>query len=254
VQYVVDQIHYLDQAAASDPGRAYKQDLLAAMRLSPGLRVLDAGCGPGTDLAAMADAVGTGGTVLGLDRDPAMATEAHRRLADRNNVHIGVADAHALPLPSGSIDRARTDRVLQHVTSPAAAVAELGRTLRPGGLLALAEPDWDTLVIDAEDVATSRSYTAYVVRDVVRNATIGRSLARLAHEAGLCVTSLQPVPVVFREVDLAEKILGLSRVAQRAVAAGALPPDATTAWLKSLSRGPFFATFTFFVVVAVADR
>ena len=176
---MVDQIQYLDQAAASDPGRAYKQDLLAAMRLGPGLRVLDAGCGPGTDLAAMADAVGPDGTVLGLDRDLAMVAEARRRLVDRSNVHIGVADTHALPLPAGSIDRARTDRVLQHVTSPSIAVGELARILRPGGLLALAEPDWDTLVIDAEDVATSRTYTTYVVEQVVRNATIGRSLARL---------------------------------------------------------------------------
>ena len=68
-------------------------------------------------------------------------------MAGRPNVELGAGDVHALPLADGSMDRAKVDRVLQHVQNPAKALAEARRVLRPGGLLCMAEPDWDTLVV-----------------------------------------------------------------------------------------------------------
>ncbi|MEV1250109.1 methyltransferase domain-containing protein [Nonomuraea sp. NPDC049750] len=102
-------VAYLDQLAASAPGRAYKRDLLTMMDLRPGQTVLDIGCGPGTDLADLSDGVTSSGTVIGLDHDPAIADQARLRLADRTNVEIRVGDAHAMPLDDGAVDRARTD-------------------------------------------------------------------------------------------------------------------------------------------------
>src|SRR5262245_49000563 len=70
-----DPIEYLDRAATSRPGRDYKGRLLTGLRLRPGQVVLDVGCGPGTDLAALAAAVGAvgaasgDGRVIGVDTD-----------------------------------------------------------------------------------------------------------------------------------------------------------------------------------------
>ncbi|WP_226899627.1 methyltransferase domain-containing protein [Nonomuraea phyllanthi] len=71
-----DPIAYLDQVAASTAGRDYKQQVLELLDLHPGQTVLDIGCGPGTDLAAMATAVAPAGQVIGVDRDPVMIAEA----------------------------------------------------------------------------------------------------------------------------------------------------------------------------------
>ena len=158
-------------------------------------------------------------------------------------------DAHALPFDDAGFDRARADRVLQHLADPARALAELRRVVRPGGLVALAEPDWDTLVIDDPDTAVSRAYTRYITTDVVRNAAIGRQLGRLLHEAGFEVTSVEATAVLFRDYASAETILRMPSVAERALRAGALDEPAARAWLARLTDGPFLAAVTFFTAV-----
>jgi cyclopropane fatty-acyl-phospholipid synthase-like methyltransferase len=60
-----DKSAYYAQIAASSPGRGYKEQVLAALDLRPGHTVLDVGCGPGTDLADMAEAVTETGAVIG---------------------------------------------------------------------------------------------------------------------------------------------------------------------------------------------
>jgi ubiquinone/menaquinone biosynthesis C-methylase UbiE len=142
-----DPIAYLDQVAASPPGRAYKRQVLDLLDLRPGQRVLDLGCGPGTDLAAMAEVVAPDGLVIGIDRDPVMLAEARTRTTQHRLVEIRSGDVHELPLPDGSVDRARTDRVLQHVEDPSRVLAEFRRVARPGGRIVLAEPDWEGLLI-----------------------------------------------------------------------------------------------------------
>lgn len=122
----------------------------------------------------MAEAVTQSGSVIGVDVEPAMVEEAGRRVEDKPWVEVRLGDAHALPVPDESVDRARVDRMVQHV-------AEFGRVLRPGGLACVAEPDWDSLVIDPGDAGTNRAFTRFVCSTMVGNATVGRQLARLAH-------------------------------------------------------------------------
>ncbi|MCA2228027.1 methyltransferase domain-containing protein [Nonomuraea aurantiaca] len=236
-------IAYLDQLAASAPGRAYKRDLLAMMDLRPGQTVLDIGCGPGTDLADLSDGVAPSGTVIGLDHDPAMADQARLRLADRTNVEIRVGDAHAMPLDDGTVDRARTDRMLQHVPDPGRVLAEFRRVARPGAGIAMAEPDWHGLLIDSP---AGPGLVRYITTEVIRNPAIGRSLARLAEQAGLTVRTATVFSPVIRDLETAEQLFGLSRTLSRAVRAGYLEDPA------DLGSGPFLASCALFMVVADA--
>src|SRR5215831_15802702 len=54
--------------------------LLDAVRLGPGASCLDAGCGPGETMRAMAERVGPTGRVLGIDADPALGAMTHAML------------------------------------------------------------------------------------------------------------------------------------------------------------------------------
>lgn len=207
------------------------------------------GCGPGTDLATLANAVGPGGKVIGIDHDSAMVEQAKRRLTECGNVEVRIGDAHELPLPDASVDRTRVDRVLQHLEDPARAMAELRRVIRPGGKVAMAEPDWDTLAIDDIDVNICRAFTGFI-SGRVRNSVIGRQLARLALAAGFSATTVEATAVVFLDFEEAEQILGLRRNAVRAVQAGSLPETVARQWLQSLEAGPFLAGFTFYTVIA----
>jgi ubiquinone/menaquinone biosynthesis C-methylase UbiE len=247
---VPDHIDYLDRVASSAPGRGYKRALQAELDLRPGLRVLDVGCGPGTDLAALAAAVTESGAVLGVDNDPRMRAEAALRSARYPQVRVDDGDAYALPTPDRFFDRARMDRVLQHLHEPARALAELHRVMRRGGLIGLAEPDWHTLVIDDADLATSQRFSRFMTTRVV-NSAIGRQLPRLATGAGFAVRGATPHPVLLRDYAEAEQMLGLVRNVRRGIDAGALDEDATTAWLQRISRaGTFLAAVTLFTVTA----
>ncbi|MER6358451.1 methyltransferase domain-containing protein [Streptomyces sp. NPDC001634] len=247
-----DPVTYLDRLATSDLGRSYKRRMLDELDLRAGHRVLDLGCGPGTDLEALAEAVTPAGAVIGVDHDQNMVDAARARMTGRDVVDVRHADIHDLPMPDHSADRARTDRVLQHVADPLAALGEICRVLRPGGRLVMGEPDWETLAVDHPDSDLTRAYTRHVAEQVVRNAAIGRQLPRLATESGFTVPTVIPVTPVFRDVQAADKILGLERTSRRAVEADYFTDDAVEAWLSHLRQGPFFAAVTFYIVVAEA--
>jgi ubiquinone/menaquinone biosynthesis C-methylase UbiE len=246
-----DQITYLDAAAHTAVGVDYKQRFVASLDVRSGQTVTDIGCGPGTDLGRLADAVGEDGSVIGVDQETRMLEEARHRLVDRPTVTLLRGDVHRLPLSDGSVDRARVDRVLQHVADPARAVRDVRRVLRPGGLFGMAETDWDTLAIADEDLATSRRFSQFVANQV-RNPTVGRELVRLCVEAGFGIRSVEPIAVLFRDFEVADQILGLRRNAARAVLAGRMSEPDAAPWLRRLSRGPVVAGFTFYLVVAEA--
>jgi ubiquinone/menaquinone biosynthesis C-methylase UbiE len=245
-----DPIVYLDRVAATELGRSYKERMREELDIRPGQTVLDLGCGPGTDLSALAEAATATGTVVGIDHDRATVDAARDRTAKQSTVSVRLGDIHDLPLPDRTADRARTDRVLQHIADPVQALREIRRVLRPGGRLVMGEPDWDTLTIDHPDSDLSRAYTRYVTDNVIRNARIGRQLARLAAEAGFTVPTVIPVTPVFRDAQAADKILGLERTTQRAAATGYFTEEAARRWLDHIAGGPFFAAVTFYIVVA----
>jgi ubiquinone/menaquinone biosynthesis C-methylase UbiE len=250
-----DPITYMDTAAraATSVASDYKKRFIQTLDPLDGHVVLDLGCGPGTDLTQLADAVGPRGRVIGLDRDPAMLTEARRRTITYPNVVVQAGDLHALPLADASVDRVRTDRVLQHVNDPTLALDEARRVLRPAGLLGMAEPDWDTLTVADPDVTTSRRFARFITENQVRNASIGRQLPRLAAQAGFTLHSLDPIAVCFQDFATADMILGLRRNAARAIQAGDLTEEDATPWLHRLqSAMPFVAGFTFYLITAQA--
>jgi SAM-dependent methyltransferase len=112
--------------------RAISLGLLADVRGRLGmdgrLRILDAGCGTGNNVRHLAPA----GFALGIDISP----EALRFCRSRG-VPVARAEVLSLPFPDGTFDCVTSFDVLYHrwVTDDRAAVSELARVLRPGGLL-----------------------------------------------------------------------------------------------------------------------
>lgn len=130
-------------AAASDaavaPDRPSDVDLvLAALRLRPGDRLLDAGCGSGHWAVAFA---GRGVRVAGIDLSPEMIRHARvRGAAAGADVDWRVGDLAALPFPDGAFDAIHARVALHFVPDVPAALRELRRVLRPGGRLLASVP------------------------------------------------------------------------------------------------------------------
>lgn len=102
-------------------------------------RLLDIGAGPGTvtaDLArlvAQVTATEIGTVELALTRDGT---------AGLSNVELAVEDVLTLGFDDGAFDVAHAHQVLQHVADPVAALRQMGRVTRPGGLVAARDGDY----------------------------------------------------------------------------------------------------------------
>ncbi|WP_326763618.1 class I SAM-dependent methyltransferase [Streptomyces sp. NBC_01591] len=121
-----------------DDGPAYDA-AVDSLALSPGDAVLDAGCGTGRALPALRAAVGTQGTVLGVDLTAAMLESAVRAGRDREGTLL-LADVARLPLRSRTLDAVFAAGLLSHLSHPGPDLAELARVVRPGGRLSLFHP------------------------------------------------------------------------------------------------------------------
>ncbi|MGY1984661.1 methyltransferase domain-containing protein [Blastococcus sp. SYSU DS0669] len=159
--------------------------LLPALR--PGLDLLDVGCGPGTITVDLAARVAPG-RVLGLDLSADPLDEA-RTAADRAGVEVAfaVGDVYALDLPDASFDVVHAHQVLQHLTDPVAALREMARVCRPGGLVAVRDVDYAATTWFPADEGLDRWLALYqqVARRNRAEPDAGRRLLAWAHAAGL---------------------------------------------------------------------
>ncbi len=232
-------------AAERDPA-----SFLAYLDVREGHQALDAGCGLGDIARLIARLVGPTGRVVGVDNSLTMIRQAQQRSAGGAlPVVFQHGDIMALDLPTDAFDRARAEQVLQHVADPRRAVAELTRVTRPGGRVAVLEPDWESLVIDADDLETSRRFTDFNATRVIRHGRIGRQLPALFREAGLAAISARPQGVLGGYETVGEYI---ATTTARAVEAGAIEEVVARRWLDDLrtrhDEGRFLFAFLFFIV------
>ena len=106
-------------------------------RVEAGQAVLDVACGTGIVARTVADRIGTGGRVVGVDLNDAMLTVARRVRPDLDWRQGVVAD---LPFPDGSFDAVLCQMALMFFPDQARALREMARVARPGGVVALAVP------------------------------------------------------------------------------------------------------------------
>ena len=101
--------------------------------LAPGLSLLDVGCGPGN---ISADLAGRVGRVVAVDFAPDAIAAATADYGDVANLTFAVGDTYNLDFPDDTFDIVHAHQVLQHLTDPVAALREMRRVLKPGGLVA----------------------------------------------------------------------------------------------------------------------
>lgn len=151
-------------------------------------RLLDVGCGPGNVSADLAERLPTG-EVVALDNAPAALAAARAEAAGRNqaNLRVEAGDVYALPFPDDTFDVVHAHQVLQHLVDPPAALGDMARVCRPGGLVAVRDGDypamtWYPAVPGLDDWMAC--YLA-VARNNGAEPAAGRRLVHWARAAGL---------------------------------------------------------------------
>jgi SAM-dependent methyltransferase len=156
--------------------------------LSSGATVLDIGCGPGTITADLAALV-TPGRVTALETTADALDLARAEIERRGltTVDFAVGDVHALDFPDDSFDVVHAHQVLQHVGDPVAALREMRRVAKPGGLVAARDGDYAAFTWFPELPELTEWLDLYerVARANGGEPDAGRRLLSWAHAAGL---------------------------------------------------------------------
>jgi SAM-dependent methyltransferase len=106
--------------------------------------VLDVGCGVGHWGMLLASVMPDHVRVTGIDRETVWVEKANSRARARGlegRFSYRQGEAQRLPFPDDSFDLTTCQTLLIHLPDPAAAIAEMLRVTRPGGLVAVAEPN-----------------------------------------------------------------------------------------------------------------
>jgi len=161
-------------------------------RLLPGWRVLDAGCGPGSITLGLARKVAPG-FVTGIDVEDSQFAKS-REQAEREglNVEFRKASVYQLPFQDKYFDAVFSHALLEHLTDPCAALAELRRVLKPGGAIGIRAGDMGGILIDSESEGPAQGLAAYLANREKNpgDPLVGRKLGRLLRKAGFTVENM----------------------------------------------------------------
>ena len=186
--------------------RVVAREFLAWLAVPSGGRWLDVGCGTGA-LSGVILELASPTDVVGIDPSAAYVAYARARVPDRR-ARFEVGDARALPFPSAAFDAVVAGLVLNFVPDPAAAVAEMARAARTGGVVGAFVWDYAggmELMRRFWDAAVAFDAAARELDEGRRFAAVCRpdALADLFRGAGLrgVETRAVDVPTVFRDFD-----------------------------------------------------
>ena len=243
---------FLDRLAALPGIQRVRQIARGALAIHPGQRLLDAGCGVGEEARDLARLAGPDGEVTAIDLSSDLVALARQR--DRGTgVRYAVGDVTSLSFPDATFDGVRSERVLQHLGDPDAAVAELTRVTVPGGRVCLIDTDWESFLVDGMPADLfSELQRLGRERNILKPS--GRLLRGRLVRAGLTAVTAQPVALPITDRRTAETVHPvLNRTLLERIAA--FPAHLTDAWFSALdgalARDEFLAVLTLWVVTGV---
>jgi SAM-dependent methyltransferase len=187
-----------------------------------------AGCGLGEAALTLAEDLGEDGEVVGVDASTEMlrfARTRSRSVACR--VRFSVGDALALDEPDRCFDVVRSERTLQWLADPRAAVEEMARVLRPGGRISLIDTDWSTFRIDVGDEQLAAEVREAVRTERGRPSNVGSRLSDLVLAAGFDLLAMTQATQVWTawnpdESPAPHGCFSMQSLAEDLVAAGRL--------------------------------
>jgi SAM-dependent methyltransferase len=167
---------------------AEADQLLERIGIAVGATVADVGCGTLGILHLLCARVGPNGRVVGIDREQRMVDYGRLVTKQRNlPVEFFQEDATNLGLPSNEFDFVHCRTLLLNVADPAAVLAEMVRITRPGGVVAVQEPDAAAWVCDPPHPAFQalRDELVAAYASSGKDFYIGRRLPSLLRCSGL---------------------------------------------------------------------
>jgi ubiquinone/menaquinone biosynthesis C-methylase UbiE len=242
------------RASAADQVRL-RGEIVAAANVGEGDTVIEIGCGTGPLLAALAEAVGPRGRVIGIEPQPVLARFARKRLAPLGDrCEIRVERGAETFLTDGIADACVAQTVLCHLppSEREATLERMIRLTRPGGRVLSADQDAETWAVDHPDRELTRRIVAFYSEQRFADGWTGRRLRSLFREAGLADVETRVVVVVETDPESYGFRVAVDR-AGTAAKGGQITEAELDGWVRALEEtaaaGRFFSSLNYYLAV-----
>ncbi|AGL03046.1 demethylmenaquinone methyltransferase [Desulfoscipio gibsoniae] len=198
---ISDKYDFMNSVISFQRHKAWRRDTMQRMRVQKGQKALDVCCGTADWTIALAEAVGPGGTVYGLDFSQNMLQIGREKVRDRNLQHIQLihGNAMALPFDDNSFDHVTIGFGLRNVPDYLQVLREMRRVARPGGQVVCLETSQPTMPVFRQlyyvyfgyvmpflGKLLARSYQQYSwLQESAKDFPGRRELANIFRQAGL---------------------------------------------------------------------
>lgn len=244
--HAAELIERLDRGDQLPGATALRERSYELLRQAPGSLVVDVGCGAGR---AVGELQARGHRAVGVDPDEQMLTVARTRWPGAG---FQLGDADRLPFGDGEVAGYRADKVFHLLDDLRTALDEARRILAPGGRIVLVGHDWDTLVIDADDLALTRTIV-HARADRLPNPFAARRFRTSLLDNGFSDVEVEVHTLIATDGSMVGLLASLAEYAQ---AAGAVTKAQADAWVGEqrtrAANGRSFAAVP--IIVATASR
>ena len=206
---------------------------LSDLELPAGAFAVELGSGTGhitRDLLTLAGAE----RALGIEPSPVMVARAKKSFAGDDRLVFETGDAKSTGLEDNSIDLVLAHTLLCHVPGPEDVVTEAFRILKPGGILAICDGDYDTATAQIGDYDPVDQLVRFMINQNVTNLWIMRQIGGILTQTGFEMGRRRGHGYV-AEGEAAYFLTVIDRGADRMVETGLLQPETAQA-LKSEAR------------------
>ena len=192
----IERLHIQSTAMAADC-----DIMLERIGVGGGWACLDLGCGPGGITALLSTRVGAGGRVVGLDADVAFLE--HARVNAAPNIKFIAGNAYRTDLVDGDFDLVHMRFIASTAGEPEKLIREAMRLAKPGGILAMQEPDMASLNCYPPNASWDRLKAALqgAFSSAGTDICLARRLYELARLSGLTDVQYRPFLVGVRSQD-----------------------------------------------------
>jgi SAM-dependent methyltransferase len=254
-----------ESARLDDQAAALRDLLHHGIEYAPGSRVLEVGCGVGSQTITLARrSPGARFTAIDIASDSLGVAQRRAEQAKLANVDFRHADIYSLA-GGAPFDHIFVCFVLEHLENPAAALQVMRSLLKPGGTITVIEGDHGSALFAPDSTAAKATIECLVElqRRAGGDALIGRRLYPLLTDAGYASVSVRPLlayadqsrPDLVDAITIRTFTAMIAGVREAAITAGLMTADAFDAGIADLHRtaepGGTFC-YTFFKAVAVA--
>lgn len=242
----------------------------------PPLHVLELGSGLGYEIAHFAKTLHEHGArspesqVVGIDKSERFVAESRQRwsslagsiagmnysfaAADLTNLVSPEGTAIHPALPVGTFDRVWEERVFQHI--PQAQFSDVLRQVRAlladGGRFVAVEPVWSEFVIESDDMKTSETYTRFWEQNF-NHPQIAKSLVEALPGQGFGKVSSTEIPIVFTELEQADRVFQVRSSIERLVQAEKISPETARTWLQEQEARTASGTFHCQLIMSITS-